>query len=168
MVLPRLTPSWWGSTAPTVGPTGTATTWVAARYVFNAPGRIFGVRFWDAFGSGPAGVLVGIFSDVSSQEWFDAGVYFKPSGLILPSGWKNIWLRPAKRVDTADIYTVCALYRGGGFFRTNNAVPVLGTPVFHGHIGLRSSFQSTNLDPGNTSFAENLNANAVDVLFQAD
>lgn len=160
------TASWWDTTVPVVGPTGTATTWVCARYVFARPGRLFGVRFYDGF-SNVSGVLVGVFSDPgASQEWFDCGVFVSQGALS--ARWNNIWLHPAKHIDTADIYSVCALYRGGGFYRTNNRVTSLGTPVFHGDIGLRSSFQSTNLDPGNVAITENLNANAVDVLFQAD
>lgn len=151
---------------PIVGPTGTATTWVCARYVFNTTGRIVGLRFYDGFAA-ESGVLVGVFYDLSAtNQWFDAGVYVAQGSMS--NGWRNIWLRPWKRIDTSKIYTVAALYRGGGFFRSNNQVASLGTPVFHGNIGLRSSFQSTNLDPANVAISENLNANAVDVLFEPD
>lgn len=166
MVLPRTTPSWWGATVPVVGPTGTATTWVCARYVFNAPGRIFGLRFYDGF-AGKDGVLLTVVSDeTGSQRWTRANVYVASGAMA--NGWRQKWIRPAHRVTVGTIYTVAALYVGGGFFRTNNQVASLGTPVYHGHIGLYSSMQNTNLNLPGSGFVENLNANAVDVLFQHD
>lgn len=162
------TPSWWSTTVPTVGPTGTSTTWVCARYQFNTSGRIFGVRFYDGFSAHEGTPVLIVSDEAGSQQYFDGGVYFYYSTLPSSAAWRNIWLRPAKPVVTTAIYTVMALYKGGGFYRKNNQVTSLGTPVYNGHIGLRSSMQLTGTDPSSASFVENLNANAVDVLFLPD
>lgn len=157
--------SWWASTTPVVGPTGTATTWVGARYVFNAPGRIFGLRFYDGFAANDS--VRGLLWRDSDRNYLRSVVYLHAAGSAA-AAWRNCWFHPVFRVDLADIYQVAFCYRAGGFYRTNAQVPSLAAPVFHGPVGLRSSFTITNIDPAPQGIVENLNAHAIDVLYLAD
>jgi hypothetical protein len=79
--------------------------------------------------------------------------------------WNQAWIHPNFRPTINTDYAILALFIGGGFYRTNAA---LASAVTRTGIRFVSSFQSTSLDLPAASFAENTNANAVDVLFLPD
>lgn len=157
--------SWWGNTVPTTGPTGTTTTWVGAVFRITVPGRIAGLRLWDATNAAPASSLAMLLDD-SFQPSLYAGVRGIQMAANQAAKWHQIWFRPWYRPAVGvDLFTV-AMYVGGGFFRNNNALSA--GPVTRNGIQFRNSFQSTALDLTNATPTLNLNANAVDVLFYPD
>jgi hypothetical protein len=79
--------------------------------------------------------------------------------------WNQVWLHPNFRPTVNQDYAVLALFVGGGFYRTNNA---LVSPVTRTGIRFVSSFQVNSLDLRAATFTENTNANAVDILYLPD
>jgi hypothetical protein len=126
------------------------------------PGRVQGLRFYDSWG-GLESTLVLMTDWASNREYHLVGIYQQLASAA--AQWNNVWIHPNFRINTTDDYAIMAMYRGGGFFRNNAA---LASPVTRTGIQFKSGFQSTSLDVRSASFAENTNANAVDVLFLPD
>lgn len=163
--------SWWDTTVPTTGPTGAATTWVGVRFHVTVAGRICGMRFYDGFAN-PDEVLLVVMDWAtgnvvgSTSRTAALAKWFQWKTGSIGNQWQQTWVRPWFRPVVNRDYLVAAIYKGGGFFRTNAALAA--PPVTHGHIAYMSSFQTTSLDLSAASLAENTNANAVDILFQED
>jgi len=149
-----------------VGPTGTSTQFIGATYTFNVPGKVYGVRFYRQWGAENS--CYGMFWTDTHNKYLRGFSYHQLAASA--ARWNNVWFHPTIRIVPNDLYRVGVLFFLGDFYRTNNVLSAVGTPVFHGHIGLVSSWQTSNLDPANpgTSITQNTNANAVDVLFQPD
>lgn len=157
--------SWWSANVPTTGPTGTTTTYVANLFRFTVPGRLNGIRFYDATGSVADSVIAFLIDDS-----FAPGLYLASTHLSLTPGqnprWHQLWFHPFARVVTGHDYWVVVLYVGGGFYRNTGALAA-GAVTRNG-IQLVSGFQTTALDLSNVAPVMNTNANAVDVLFLPD
>jgi|SRR5689334_4592507 len=158
---------WWdGHTLPTTGPTGTTTTWVGNTLKFTKTGRVFGISYYDGTGGASSesyaiGVLVAdqpVYPEVGRSQM----LVMAPNQ---SAKFMHIWFHKPLRIDTTTLWRVAVLYLGGGFYRTNNA---LTTPVTRNNIQLINGFQTTSLDIASSILTTNANANAVDVLFQAD
>lgn len=157
---------WWdGHAAPTTGPTGTATTWVGVKLAFPAPGRVFGVQFY-----GPTGAATGNYTAggicpdrLGYPDKMELRAYTSPDNATVR--WNHMWFKRPYPVVTTQTYRIAVLYRGGGLYRTNNA---LTSAVTRNGIQFLHGFQSTALDMWGLLVTENANANAVDVLFQPD
>jgi hypothetical protein len=157
---------WWdGHAAPTTGPTGTSTTWVGLVVRFPAAGRVFGLQFYGGTDAGAGNYTLGFIcpQGIGYPDKLAIHGYTSPSDAT--ARFQHLWLPRAFRVGTTEDYRMAVLYRGGGFFRTNN---VLTTPVTRNGVTLVNGFQSTALDVISASVTVNANANAIDVLFQPD
>lgn len=157
--------SWWGSTVPTTGPTGAATTWVGQVLKFTVPGRINGIRLYDAVSATGDTFLAAIVDDTLSPSKYVATKALYPTA-SQAARWHDLWFHPWVRVDTTHTYWVAVLYRGGGFFRTNSALAA--GAVTHNDVQFINGFQSTTLSLADVALTTNTNANAVDVLFYPD
>jgi hypothetical protein len=94
------------------------------------------------------------------------GRVFEPRTPVSPNDWSQTWLRPWLRIDTSHTYYVMQQFSVGLYFRNTNALA--GGPVTRNGITFQQSFQTTQLYPLKTAPTLNSNANAIDVLFQAD
>lgn len=159
---------WWdGHAAPAAGPIGTSTTWAGVSIKFTVPGRVFGLQLYDASaGTSPffGSTYMVLISDGpgAGDKWTMAGLSF---GGTVAAKWHHLWLPKPYRVVTTDTYRLAGVFLGGGFYRTNAA---LTSAVTRNGIQFLSSWQTTSLDIGNATLTTNTNANALDVLFQAD
>lgn len=167
MAIPKRKPAgnWWGPTVPTTGPTGASTTWVGNVFKLTVPGRLAGIRLYDAVSSTGDTWLAAIVDDSISPTKYVAAAHLLPTA-SQAARWHHLWFRPWVRIDTTHTYWVAAIFRGGGFFRTNNALS--GGPVTHSGIQLINGFQSTTLSLADVALTTNANANAVDVMFYPD
>lgn len=96
------------------------------------------------------------------DKWKLAGLSF---GAAATPKWHHLWFGKPIRIVVGDTYRLAAVFVGGGFYRTNAA---LTSPVTRNGIQFLNSWQTTSLDIGNAILTTNTNANALDVLFQAD
>jgi hypothetical protein len=155
------TPSWWGATVPTTGPTGTAGIWVANSMFFDVVGRVMGFR---------------CYVD-SSQDGNYLGMFWEQDANILRlahrfrvrattgSKWHQTWFKQPYRVSTTIRYWVAVLYPAGKKYQTTNALTL---PVTHNHIAFQNGSTSTNIYPPNLILTTSANAQSVDVLFKPD
>jgi hypothetical protein len=132
------------------------------RLTFTVPGRVQGIRFYDAWG-GEGSTLVVMMDWATTRMYRLAGKYHQLASHA--AQWNNVWIHPNFRPTVNTDYAILALYIGGSFFRNNAA---LASPVTRTGIRFVSSFQSTSLDLASATFTENTNANAIDVLFLPD
>lgn len=156
----KLAESWWGTNTPTTGPVGTASTWVGVTLEFSVPGRIFGLRAYEELSTSAVqyGILAGATDTVIRCAPF-------PQPNAGANGWVQTWFRPTFRVTVGTTYKIGVLFINAHYFRNNTA---LVAPVTRNGISFVSSFQSTAINWFLTVPSSNSNANAVDVLFQAD
>lgn len=157
---------WWsGHANPTTGPTGTASTWVGNLVQFTAPGRVFGLQFFDGTGAGEGQYSYGVLLPDSPTHVDRAKMvllYMTPGQVAT---WQHAWFSKPLRVTTGRDYRLAFMYLGGGFFRTNAA---LASAVTRNQVQFKFGFQTTSLDISGAGLTSNTNANAVDVLFQPD
>lgn len=158
---------WWdGHAAPTTGPTGTTTTWVGVTAQFTVPGRVFGISMYDGVAAPSAeNYTIAVLTP-------DGGLYPAQTAAVMKllapnvaAKWHHLWFHKPIRIATATDYLIAAIYIAGGLYRTNTA---LAAPVTRNGITFKNSFQLTSLDINGAALVTNTNANAVDVLFQAD
>jgi hypothetical protein len=156
--------SWFGSSAPTAGPTGTATTWVGNVLKFTQNGRVAGMRNYMGTSGGDSVLMAFMDRNLSPSKYVALKGGWPIAGL--PASWQQVWFRPWVRINTAHTYWVLAIYIGGFFYRNTNALS--GGPVTHSGIQMINGFQTTSLDLPGTSPTVNANVNSVDVLFYPD
>lgn len=135
---------------------------MGVRLRFTVAGRVQGLRFYDAWG-GEGSTILGLIDWATPRMHRMFTRYHQRAAHA--AQWNQAWIHPNFRPVVNQDYAVVALYIGGGFYRTNTA---LASAVTRTGITFVSSFQSTSLDLPAASFAENTNANAVDVLFLPD
>ena len=154
---------WWGSSAPTTGPVGTATTWAGVILQFTVPGRVAGFRYYkNEFQNSSKWFVFGLQAGLQVEriDLYDA------QGGNPADGWVQVWRRPWRRIVTGSNYRLGVLFQGGHYWRSNSALAVF--PVTHNGIAFYSGWQSTAIDPINANPSGNTNANGVDVLFYPD
>lgn len=154
-------PSWWGTTTPATGPTGTATIWSGVQLDFDVPGRVFGFRYYAV--NGNDGNTFALLWDDASKELHVAKMFRVRA--TTGNQWHQTWCIPRFRVDTTRIYNLAVLHYGGNRFATNS---ILTSPINHNGVRFRNGFTSTALGVTVSTLTLTTNANAVDVLFVAD
>jgi hypothetical protein len=108
---------------------------------------------------------VAVFSTDGDHTLLAAKAFFDNE--VLTAQWQQAWLHPTVRVNTTTRYRVSILFPQGHYFRRNGYLPG-GIGVTVGDIRFMAGYQFTGLDVSGASPTMNTNANAVDVLFQAD
>jgi hypothetical protein len=162
--LVRTASTWWGATTPPTGPVGTATTWVGWDLGFSAEGRIAGFRQY--VDNGVDGNWYGFIYDPDAHVVLRAR-HWRPRKTTTGAAWHQTWFNPMLRISQSGTLRLAVLFIGGHYYRQNNAIPS-GSSVTHNGIGLIASWQSTAIFPFSTSPTQNLNANAIDILFYPD
>lgn len=151
--------SWWATTVPTTGPTGTTAIWQGADFGLEAIGLIEGFRVF--IPSTQDGNYIGFLWDANSSETL-RGFNFRirnDSG----NAWHQTWILPRiKHVDTNRHYRMAVMLARGARFSTAS---LLTSPVTHGNVTMINGWTSTNLTPDLVAPTLTTTAMGVDVLF---
>jgi hypothetical protein len=157
----RLAVSWWGSTIPTTGPTGTTAIWNGLQIKFLVPGVVAGFRHYLQFQD--QGGSLGYFADDPTGTILGA-FHWHPRTTGQPA-WHQCWSKPYVRVNTTDDYFLYAMYVSGLYYQNTNA---LTSPVAHNNIQLLKGWTQTGSQPFTGLPTFNNNAYGIDVLFYPD
>lgn len=154
--------SWWSSTIPTTGPTGTTAIWQGLKFGIETDGIIEGFRaFIPALDDGN---YWGVLWDFTTKELIRA-LQFRMRADTSINDWHQCWILPRiKHTDVNRNYYLAILYPVGKRFFTSS---VLGSPVQHGNITFVAGFTSTALAIDLSTPTLNTNAPGIDILFHA-
>ena len=153
--------SWWGATAPTTGPTGTAAIWVINRIGFEAVGRVMGFRCY--VDNTQDGNYIAMLWERDSKT-IRLAHHFRVRAST-GNAWHQTWLKQPYRIQLSTVYDVGILFGAGRRYSTTNA---LTSAVQHGDITFENGWTSTNIFPVLVTPSLTANAQGVDVLFNVD
>ena len=156
-----VTPSWWGSTAPSViTPLGGAT-WIGGDFQFASAGKILGLRAYNR-GTDVKHCMANIWQFSPNPLRLLHAHHFR-DGSYASLAWSQMWLRPYLPVVTGHTYRV-AILRLSNYGVTSGA---LTSPVTNNGIIFMQSWSTTATMPITASLTPVTDAYGIDILFQA-
>lgn len=154
--------TWWAGATPPTTVTLAANTYIGTRLQFTVNGRVAGFSIYRR--ANEEGHWYALMWDEATSLIVATKRFRHYSPSPTSGQWRNEWFRPWFRVDTTATYRLAVMV-ANDYQRTNAA---LAAPVTVNGIKYIAGFQSTSVAPNLVAATTNTNANAVDVLFQAD